>query len=330
MNKKIVRLFISLLLATSVSTAAAAPVATVETGPVYAQTASYFIPYSKSADGLLRVNVSVNGGPIVPIVVDTGSSQLCISANHVGEYTPGTAGSQLYTSSGIIERGNYSDVTVDFVDSSGSGGATGTAKASIQALVVTSSTAKNGAVNKNPNTAMMGIGFGHQQSIALLNISSGKVSQGYILGPTGITVGLTATNTRGFSLAPLTLATGGNNHWNYPQATLVVTQPEQTTYSASNSSLLMDSGITGLILGIAGAPTGGAIPAGTTIEIAPTNMQPAVAWTVVVDGSGKQISPTGKSRWEAHQPFLNTGGTSLKHFWYLYDYAYGYWGLKSR
>lgn len=315
---------------------------------------SFFIPYTadSSYEQHLKVRVRINGGPVVGMLLDTGSSVTLISQDLVANFDhAGPQGVTEIAESGQISRGTVTPLRIEFVDAKGEGSVVDQAAVStITGLVVSEIVCAPDAELAKACVAgpaadrvrRIGIGFGQLDGIALFNlqqINEGQLRAGFVLEPDGIRIGLTG-NTAGtdFSLVKLEKPRVDGlkqNLWAYPQADLTVNVVDNDMPYLVHGRFLMDTGIRSTLAGITGAPRHGKIPNGTEVYITPrwiAGSGPQIRW---IEGNGP-AAPLARGHWTKifedvvtgwGDPFINTGIRPLINYRYLYDAEGGYWGL---
>ena len=197
----------------------------VEADNPYTGTTSVFVPYVNAEENSdlsdsPTINLGFNGsGHHVPFIMDTGSVGIVASPDI---FTPARGakylgpGQQFYSSSGIIEEGNWWSATQQIYDANGNLVAT----ANVPVLQVTSIRCSDNARSCEPNNnptgiSVMGIGFAREspqqprgtpsynaflnlQTILQNNVLAPLPSDwcnGYVVCPNGVYLGLTAQNT---------------------------------------------------------------------------------------------------------------------------------------
>ena len=348
MFKSLKRVFVALCLASSSwSFASEAPDYSAYRG-------TFFIPYTadSSYEQHLKVRVRINDGPVVDMLLDTGSSVVLISRNLAGNSNAdGQAGLTEIPETGQISRGNVAPLRIEFVDARGEGAMAGQAAVSeLTGLVVDDivcapdaelAKACEAGPAKN-RVRRIGIGFGQLDGIAVFNlpqVKSGAVRAGFVLEPDGIRVGLKqAYAQEPFSHVKLEkprVPGLQQNRWAYPQADLTVNVVDNDMPYMVHGRFLMDTGIRATLAGITGAPRYGKIPNGTEIYITPRwvgGSGPQISW---IEGNGP-AAPMPKGHWTKifedvvtgwGDPFINTGIRPVSQYRYLYDAEGGYWGL---
>ena len=318
---------------------------------------SFFIPYTadSSFEQHLKVRTRINGGPVVEMLLDTGSSVTLISQDLVADFDhDGPQGLTEISETGEISRGTVSPLQIEFVDAKGQGNVAGQpAVSTLTGLVVSDIVCAPDAelakvCEAGPATKRvrrMGIGFGPPDGIALFNlpqVKNGQLRAGFILEPGGLRIGLTgdAAGTD-FSVVKLEKPRIGGlkqNFWAYPQADLIVNVVDNDMPYLVHGRFLMDTSIRSTLAGITGAPRHGKIPTGTEVYITPRWLNgsgPQIRW---IEGNGP-AAPLPRGQWTKifedvvtgwGDPFINTGIRPLLNYRYLYDAEGGYWGLAPR
>lgn len=318
---------------------------------------SFFIPYTadSSYEQHLKVHARINGGPVVEVLLDTGSSVTLISQDLVADFdTNGPQGLTELAESGQINRGTVSPLHIEFIDARGEGSVAGQqAVSTVTGLVVSeivcapdaelAKACKAGPAEKR--VRRIGIGFGQPDGIALFNlpqVKSGQLRAGFVLEQAGIRIGLTndAFN-NDFSVVKLerpSVKGQQQNLWACPQADLTVNVVDNDMPYLVHGRFLMDTGIRSTLAGITGAPRHGKIPNGTEVYITPRwlgGSGPQIQW---IEGNGP-AAPLARGHWTKifedvvtgwGDPFINTGIRPLINYRYLYDAEGGYWGLAPR
>ena len=318
---------------------------------------SFFIPYTadSSYEQHLKVRVRINGGPVLEMLLDTGSSVTLVSQDLVADFDhDGPQGLTEIRETGEISRGAVSPLQIEFVDAQGEGNAAGQpAVSTLAGLVVAdivcapdaqlAKACKAGPAEKR--IRRMGIGFGQLDGIALFNLSqikSGQLQAGFVLEPDGVRIGLTAASAGAdFSIVKLEkprIDGLKQNLWAYPQADLTVNVVDNDMPYLVHGRFFMDTGIRSTLAGITGAPRHGKISNGTEVYITPRwlgGSGPQIQW---IEGNGP-AAPLARGHWTKifedavtgwGDPFINTGIRPLLNYRYLYDAEGGYWGLAPR
>ena len=312
------------------------------------------MPYTKDStyEQHLKVRARINGGPVVSLLLDTGSSVTLISQDLVAEFDrSGPQGVTEIPESGQISRGTVSPLRIEFVDAKGEGSMAGQpAVSTVTGLVVSEIVCAPDAELAKACVAgpaadrvrRIGIGFGQLDGIALFNlpqINEGQLRAGFVLESDGIRIGLTGdTAGTDFSLVKLEkprVEGLKQNLWAYPQADLTVNVVDNDMPYLVHGRFLMDTGIRSTLAGITGAPRHGKIPNGTEVYITPRwlgGSGPQIRW---IEGNGP-AAPLARGHWTKifedvvtgwGDPFINTGIRPLVNYRYLYDAEGGFWGL---
>ena len=315
---------------------------------------SFFIPFTadSSYEQQLKIRARINGGPIVEMRLDTGSSVTIIGQDQVGSFDQqGPDGITEIPETGQISRGVVSPLNIELIDARGEGSMQGQAATSqvtglvVKDIVCAPEAELAKACEAGPagdRVRRIGIGFGQLDGIAVFNlpqVKSGELRAGFVLEPDGIRIGLTEQgNGQNFNLVKLErprVKGLQQNLWAYPQADLTVNVVDNDMPYLVHGRFLMDTGIRSTLAGITGAPRHGKIPNGTEIYITPRwlgGQGPQIHW---VEGNG-QTAPLPRGHWTKifedvvtgwGDPFINTGIRPLAGYHYFYDAEGGYWGL---
>ncbi len=249
-----------------------------------------FIPFTPWAagqapfDGPPTVSLRLDG-PLgayapPPVVMDTGSTGVVISAADLPGWSPDKAkayprGWEFLSSSKRLWVGHWVPTSVAFVDAGGAE----LARAQVPILVVDiehkcpgydvktspgTCAAPKATINMPKGIAYMGVGFGREgngqtqgtpQKNPLLNlaaidgrpIASASYRRGYVVTRDGVHVGLTPANTGGFRYVKLGQQ-GPNGAMDWPQAPM---QVAAGGLPAQPGALLIDTGIPTMYLGVA-------------------------------------------------------------------------------
>jgi hypothetical protein len=314
---------------------------------------SYQLPFSNQVnyDNLrsMNVRVSINGGPALRVQVDTGSVGMVIGAVDVPNIDPkAPAGSILYSSSGIELDGVWTPATVTFLDAKDAHGNPATAKIPVLAVDVRKTTgigvnagAKAPTTKLNPRPLMLGIGFGrgkeaHPEKNAFINLTemqAGTMCRGYTITPDGISLGLTPANTApGYiyqklterALAPDVVGKdAGLKDWQTTPGSCTV----GNDYKSPLAAVLMDTGLTNMILCDPAGPQSGDVPDGTQITVNLLGGQ--LHYSFKVGDKSDPVVPR-KVSWDKPRVgcTINTGLRSLARYDYLFDDTDGYLALR--
>jgi hypothetical protein len=222
---------------------------------------SVFLPFAGGVtNGLLTgspaLSVSIGTGSAENFIMDTGSTGVVV---YNTGYTPPQGATpiltnvvQAYASNNVSFTGNVYNTTVQI------GSGSDSAIANVPLLVATSASCTTGSGCTIPSSwRFMGVGFGESASSTtnwqtlntiqrnpLFNITgidgqAATPTLGWIMGSTGITVGLTATNTQPFASSSLdTLSGSTSTGWARGRSSVSV---NGGTFTAG--TVLVDSGI---------------------------------------------------------------------------------------
>jgi hypothetical protein len=227
---------------------------------------SVFLPFAGGVtNGLLTgspaLSVTMGGVSAQNFIMDTGSTGMVVYGN---QYTPPPGATpvltnvvQAYASNGYAFTGDVYNTTVQI------GSGSNSAIANVPVLYATSCVSGSSACSTDANFSwrFIGVGFGESAGGAtnwqtlttnlrnpLFNVTGidgqpAAPTKGWIMGSTGITVGLTVTNTAAFgssSLDTLNAAGGYNYNTGYPRGRSSVSV---NGGSFDNGTVLVDSGI---------------------------------------------------------------------------------------
>lgn len=321
--------------------------------PIYSKVAPVVtIPYSRHVDfdhirNLLGVRLSINGGEPHNFTLDTGSVGIMVAATDIPNFDgKGEPASLTYSSSGVHLEGVRIMVDVTFADAKSPDGKP--VVAHMPVMAVTKRTCLGGkAVNAAHcdesapiGTHMMGVGFGRSFDAAenqtrnpfvMLNaMQDGSMRRGYMLTRKGVQLGLSAESVgSGFvfqklDVRPASAAPDFKGPRDYVTApgTFVVNGKAMPM-----GTILMDTGLTNMMLAVAGGPQEGEVPNGTKIGIALLGGRLKYEVTVG-DPAGKAVPR--KVNWvnASHGTYVNTGLRALELYDYLYDAEAGFLALR--
>jgi len=313
-----------------------------------ALSSSYTLSYANHPDfshlEKLHMHASINGGPVRAFDVDTGSAGIVVAAEDVPDVDPkGPHGQVLYTSSGVEEEGIRTMATVRFPDAIGDDGKPHTVEARVEVLAVYKTTCLHMGPNSghchpndHPHVHMMGVGFGRgpDPSAKPLNaftnldeMIAGTMHAGYIIEPDGIHLGLTAQNAgNNFYFQKLQPRDGipanGPKDWETPTGGFSVNGERMIP-----ATVLMDTGLTDMIIEAPGHKHSGEVVDGTPMTI---QLPGGLSYSFKV-GDGGSSTPS-KVNWAEpkHGPHFNAGLRSFAQYDYLYDADGGYIALRPR
>jgi hypothetical protein len=334
---------------------ALAVAAQTATPPDYSTfTTSFALPFAEPVDfthldKTLKVNMSLNGGPEHRFTVDTGSVGIVVSVDDVPNIDPhAKPGVLRYSSSGVELHGVWTTATVTFPDAPGAKPGT-VATAIVPVLAVSSETCTGEGVNSerckpndHPHPYMLGIGFGrgeeaHPEKNAFLNLQemqAGTMRRGYIITPQGITLGLTTADVgTGFVWLKLTERPVSSDtvalklnirDWETPPGSFRVGGVQSGT-----GKILMDTGLTNMMLALPGNHASGDIIAGAPVTI--DLLAGKLHYTFAVGDAANPATPR-RVTWvrPTHGVYCNTGLHALAAFDYLYDADGGWFALRPR
>ncbi|XYD10476.1 hypothetical protein R1A27_08385 [Methylobacterium sp. NMS12] len=250
------------------------------------------------------------GGAARPVLVDTGSTGIVVSASRIpgNEALPSEPGRLTYSSSGRIMVGRWVRVPVTVVGRDGESVVTQPIRVLAVDRIDCTARARSCTPQEAPaHVAMMGIGFGREDDSQtqstpdtnpLLNADPpgpGGVHRGYVLTRRGVHVGLTRANTRG----------------RYRFVKLDPHPPAQVA-----DSLRTD------------AVDHAALRPGTRLSF---RFGDAAGYAITVGDRAAPLAPERIILNTARpQPFVNTGLHVLNGFDVLYDADRGYYGFRAR
>lgn len=318
--------------------------------------------------------------------MDTGSTGLLVSASDMADYDPETAskyptGWQYYSSSNKLSSGNWIPKKISFLEANMT--ATVPVLAVTASVVCPWYKASDGSsCPTSPNgtsaqpTSMpthiryMGVGFGREYNhqpqgtpdkVSLINIDSidgktlkegcvadgsGCLNEGYIISDAGVTVGLTAENTKGFQFVKLAL----NHSYSDDQRDWTQTAGCISLNSAPcrDSSLLFDTGIAKAYLTlppsvpmeVVKAPGKSHLDRPTlkltdgqnvTVYFGPEEPYADVYQFITGDQEDELVpGQVTVTKSDQKQPYINTGRHFYRGFDVLYDPIGGYLGIKRK
>jgi hypothetical protein len=283
--------------------------------------------------------VSIAGGRRRSVQIDTGSIGLVVGRNAIGSSAVGplASGRQEYTSNGLILLGHYYRVVVTF-ESTGSRAVTvpitilGVEKLACDPKYPKCSISKRSA----QSVGVLGVGFGRKEKIGsnpFLQIDGmvrASMHPGYVVSKNGVTLGLTAENTRGFRFIPL-IRSGGD--WRGAPGCFGF--PGRPGYERVCGTILVDTGIPSMIVSRAAAlrppDLKTDIPAGTAVAIAAPAFDNAVVSYRFSVGDRGALTPSAM-RWSKatrDNAFVNTGRNVIRTSDYLYDARCGRIGFRA-
>jgi hypothetical protein len=351
-----------------------------------------FVPFVNAADvsnPVKYVSPSIRVGfdaphavdPSFTVTMDTGSVGIIVGSNYFvppsdGRNNPSFVGpgSETLTSSGVIVKGDWYKTTVNLYDDTKI-----VATSTIPVLAVNNVSCEVNARDchvtdsSGSNVHYFGVGFsggagqpqGTPEKNAFLNVTSVPLtsslpSPGYILTTTGAQIGLTSSNSQGFTLIKLdpVLAPNATQWQTSPANPNVLTDWQHTkgTITVNGKSgrgvVLFDTGVsTGFLTppvgvnpntgtGPVNAECNGSSPpscavSGTTVRVSfPEKLSPIASFGYTVGaGNGAQngnpLSPLAVSIDHNGAPFLNTTVRFLQAFDYMYDAGNGFTGLRT-
>lgn len=309
------------------------------------------VPYSGEVDfGDLRslhVRLTLNGGEPHGFDVDTGSVGIMVAASEIPGFDgKGEPGEITYTSSGVHLAGVWTTVDVGFPDARSADGKP--VVAHMQVLAVTGKECTGKGVNAaycKPGPAhpyMLGIGFGRglaknfdaqrRNAFVMLNaMQAGAMRRGYMITPKGIQLGLNQQTAQGDwvwqRLARRAVKTP-NSYAGPPDYETAPGTFEVKGHRLPMGTVLMDTGLTNMMVEAPGAPSVGDLPEGTKVRIDLLGGRLSYEFRV---NETSPVSPRRVSwRFAQRGTFVNTGLRALALFDYCYDAEDGYLGLRPR
>ena len=339
--------------------------------PVYAGGESVFVGYA-DGDGADRRAPTINLGFVghrdgeisARFIMDTGSVGIIATPDH---FRPGRdarnlgPGQQTYSSSGIVENGNWWLAGVNIYDAGGSL----MARAEVPVLLVDSITCLPDARDCRPRdrprgVAMMGVGFARESGqqvhgtpdfnpfLTVTHVAGAKGRlhplrgdwhSGYVVTARGVYLGLTGAVTGNAAFAKLApnpaYSTPAHREWMATPMTITVNG------ASAAGHLLMDTGVnTAYLSPPSGAPLGAlggcqearsdrCAPPGTKVTVAvPNAVNPVASYSFIVGEDGNPMQPGDVVVVHDPAPFLNTSRHFLSGMNFIYDAAGGYVGFQ--
>ncbi|MEH3146547.1 MAG: hypothetical protein PGN34_14635 [Methylobacterium frigidaeris] len=294
------------------------------------------------------------GGEVKPVVMDTGSTGIVVSASRIPnvDALPARPGQLTYSSSGRIMIGRWVTTPVTVWGRDGASVTTGP----MPVLAVDHIACTAGARDCRPETAptgvaMMGVGFGREadsqsqstpDTNPLLGVAAtGPMRRGYVVTRDGVHVGLTRANTRGdyrfVKLEPFPDIAG---EWRGVPVCIRVNDQ-----SPACGRALMDTGVTAMFLTLppdrvadsvtpdeAGRP---ALAPGTRLTFSfpgeVPGQEPAARYAVTAGDPAGLLAPSRiVLNTTRPEPFVNTGLHILNGYDVLYDADGGYYAFRAR
>jgi hypothetical protein len=296
-------------------------------------------PNFANLSSLLTVEAQVNGGTVKNYTIDTGSVGVVVPASEVPNIPANSpSGSITYSSSGLQLNGVWATLPMTFPQAVNGYGGSEVATATVPVLAVTSSSCTGVGPNAGNCTGaiphQLGVGFGRGTTVQtspvynpflnLAEMTAGTMRRGYIIQRAGLVLGLTAANV-GSSFVTQTLtsagtpAAGTHNDWVTPTGGFTLGSVMPAT-----GVVLIDTGLTDMILEASGEPSSGTVSNGTAMTITIGTQ----SYSYLVGDGGVQ-TPTSVN-WAIYstKTFVNTGLRALGHFDLLFDADNGLYGLR--
>ncbi|WP_298956436.1 hypothetical protein [uncultured Methylobacterium sp.] len=296
------------------------------------------------------------GGETKPVVMDTGSTGIVVSAARIPgiDALPSRPGRLTYSSSGRIMIGRW--VTVPATVTGRDGASVTTRPLPVLAVDRIDCTAR--ARSCRPalapaGVAMMGIGFGREadsqsqstpDTNPLLGIdpAAGPMRRGYVVTREGVHVGLTRANTAGdFRFVALDPYPGIAGEWRGVPVCIRVGDAPETSCGRA----LMDTGVGAMYLTLPPAAVAAtlspddrgrpALAPGTRLTFTfPDDLAgggPAARYAVTVGDADAPLAPSRVVlNTTRPEPFVNTGLHVLDGYDLLYDADGGFYGFRGR
>lgn len=318
-----------------------------------------------------KLRFSVSGGSVKTVTMDTGSVGIALAYDQIPNYqnlktSPGAKpGYQFLSSSKILWKGTWVRTAVTFYDGSTPVATSLVPVLGVEQEVVCQNYSGGGTCGNIPlqsakgrEIAYMGVGFGREEDHQpqgtpdknpLLNLNTiagrsvaGVLNKGYIIGSTGVTVGLTPANTRGFGFIQLTPSVQYSGDWMpasmcvqingspcFPGSVLVDTGIPQSYVTVPSSAQLNTVQVQDPS---DRSKTVGVLASGTTMAVNLPGLPNPVAVDSFTVGQRTPVEPllVIPFRSNTRSPFVNTGRHLLRQFQFLYDARNGYVGLKPQ
>lgn len=309
-------------------------------------TQTYTVPWVDSPDfsnlrHTLKIRAAVNGGTVSSYTVDTGSVGMVVPAAEVPNIPAGApSGSLTYSSSGLQLTGVWATLPIRFPESLNASGAHVAAQATVPVLAVTEANCIGTGVNsgrcRNHIPHMLGVGFGrgttertspdHNPFLNLTEMLAGTMRRGYVIGRSGLSLGLTASNTAGaWTMQPLTdagqPASGTHHDWTPLAGGFTIGSDVR-----HEGTVLIDTGLLNMIIEDHRLPSSGEVVAGTEMTVT----LGSVSYRFSVDDNGAQTPTRVNYARASHGAFVNTGLRALGRYDLLFDADGGYLGLRVR
>ncbi|MDE1163153.1 MAG: hypothetical protein PW792_14615 [Acidobacteriaceae bacterium] len=298
--------------------------------------------------GSLHMRLSFNGGPDKRFQVDTGSTGIMVPASMIPNYQgKGEPGEITYSSSGVHLTGTWETVDVTFEDARMPDGSPVVAHMPVLAVTQKECLALGvNATKCSPGPwggGMMGVGFGRGKDedwntqqrnpwLMLNAMQEGRMRRGYVITPKGVQLGLNAETISGDwkwqKLLPRT-ATVPSSYPGPKDWTTAAGTVEVKGTRLPMGTVLIDTGLTNMMLSSPGAPDSGDVPDGVPIKVWLLGGQ--LSYEFTTGGMHDPETPRKVSWRKPHETtFVNTGLRAIAHFDYCYDSDGGFLGLKFR
>lgn len=290
------------------------------------------------------------GGETHPVLTDTGSTGIVVSASRIPnvDRLPARPGRLTYSSSGRIMVGRW--VTVPVTVSGRDAARVRTAPIPVLAVdrIECTNSARDCTPEDRPeHVAMMGIGFGREydsqsestpETNPLLNVApdgSQPLHRGYIVTRGGIQVGLGPADAQGgFRFVKLDPHPSIAGEW---QGVPVCIRVNEGIPACGRA--LLDTGVTAMFLTLPKAAvadaldvTGKGLAPATRLALSfpgASPSEPAASYTIAVGDDASPLAPSGiHLNTTRPDPFVNTGLHVLNGFDLLYDAEGGFFGFR--
>ncbi|SDV50539.1 hypothetical protein SAMN05216551_11268 [Chitinasiproducens palmae] len=300
-----------------------------------------FLPAARARGAHIPKLLISFGGEPRPIVMDTGSTGIVVSADRIPnvDALAGEPGRQTYSSSGRVMIGRWVDTPMRIDGANGESVRTGPVRVLAVTEIACLQRARDCRPQRAPRgVAMMGVGFGREadmqrqvtpHSNPLLNVvprAGHTLRRGYVVTRFGVHVGLTPANTPDFRYVKLTPSPNIAGEW--LGAPVCISLDNQAPACGRS---LVDTGVTGMFLNLPGLDAPGGLPRGTTLrfDFPGGDAAQAASYTIVA-GEASPLAPDKIHLVHAQStPFVNTGVHFLNGFDVLFDADEGYIGYRE-
>ena len=293
------------------------------------------IPFQDKLDPATPTTVKVKlqvGTHMTPawFTVDTGSVGIVLPATALPADAPVIERGQIeYTSSGVVWSGFWTTQTITFTDANDQPLATSTAQ--VFAAQTPSCTGKGPhAASCDPaklaakHPHMMGIGFGRPDTYAFptrnpaIHVAH-VAEQSYRIDQTSLTLGVPSKSLPARCLQQTlqpNATPGFAGDWQTPTGTLAIDD------TRAPANILIDTGITDMLIGAAQQPTSGTLHHGTRVTVGFLGGKLTAAYQV--HATAAPAAPTAFHWIHFHgTAFVNTGITPLARYVYYFNSTKG-------